>query len=319
MSGHAIEVRLCAEDPAKGFLPSVGRIVHFGFPNRADATIGRLETGVRQGDSVSPYYDSMIAKLIVHADNRWTVIHWLSEKLACMHVAGIKTNGRFLQQLLYLNEFTGENMDTGTIARHLDKLTESRITEADLAAAVAGVLGASDIDGDAPWCAKDAFQLGGSRSMNVPLVVDGNLEQFSVVWPPGRRIAVSRNRGGAPLSLPEQPATEHPVKVYRDGRSAFALTGLHEQIHLEYPTYDSSSIDDGAASDTIRAPINGRVARVFVSEGEGVEKGQRIAVVEAMKMEHVLTAPREGTIAKISTREGAQVNQGTVLVALAEV
>ncbi len=321
MSGHAIEVRLCAEDPAKGFLPSVGRIYAFDAP--ASLSGLRVETGVANDHSVSPFYDSMIAKLITVAPFRLEAADIMIEALHRTTIAGPVTNQCFLANLLEDEDIRKNRMDTGLIGRNLERLSMRPEYSEELAMGVGtfiehladnaeeGTLNRSTTFRKL-WYARDGFQLGPPRTELRIVVINGERTEVSITW----------TEDGPRVSMPgDLPATARKSKCYSEHRPEaerllVVMDGAQWEISL--PTYDSSSIDDGAASDTIRAPINGRVARVFVTEGDVVEKGQRIAVVEAMKMEHVLTAPREGTIAKISVKEGTQVNQGTVLVALAE-
>jgi len=316
MHGHAIEARLCAEDPAKGFLPSVGRIEEFWTAHAVD----RLESGVRGGDSVSPYYDSMIAKLIAHARQRDVAIGELSRALRGTAVIGLATNNRFLDRLINDADVREGVMDTGLIGRKLDDLARSAITDADRCAAVAHFLAteapaSSAGAGDGVlWSAKDGFQLGPSRVSTERLVVDGEPRSFRVTWPRGGHgfplVAVADGSANA--------STGRALQRARHGNVLYAIFD-GETVFVSRPAYDATSEDDGNAGDNVRAPINGKVARVFVAEGQAVAKGDRIAVVEAMKMEHVLHAARDGTIAKVAVSEGAQVNQGALIASLAEV
>ncbi len=323
MSGHAIEVRLCAEDPAKGFLPSVGRIIGYGMPRH---DLARTETGVKEGSEISPYYDSMIAKLIASAGNRQEATAKLARSLERTHVLGPRTNMNFLHALISHPNFRSGDMDTGLIGRDLDSLTRSDTTETRVAETIGLWLDWRNIDrhngvGE-PWRTHDGFQLGESRTQDLLVVVNGESSRAKVKWSPGRRLAVEFGQGRAELDLDKGTALLAGVwGEYKHYQGSFfhQPRGCLSQIEIAFPTYDASAIDDGATGDVVRAPINGKVARVFVAEGDVVEKGQRIAVVEAMKMEHVLTAGRAGTIAKVAVKEGAQVNQGALLVALVEV
>jgi 3-methylcrotonyl-CoA carboxylase alpha subunit len=315
MHGHAIEARLCAEDPAKGFLPSVGRIEEIWTGSSLD----RLEIGVRSGDSVSPFYDSMIAKLIVSASKRDFAIAELTRALEGTAIIGLATNNVFLRRLINDEDVRRGEMDTGLIGRRIDALSRSAVTDADRSAAVEHFLGLEaerTAGGDASqqhWRARDGFQLGAPRVTTESFVVNGTTQKFKVTW--------ATANSGWPVVVPEAGgatgiAPRLLQRTYHGGVLYAIFDG--ETVAVSRPVYDATAADDGHAGDAIRAPINGKVARVFVSEGQAVAKGDRIAVVEAMKMEHVLHAARDGTIAKVAAVEGAQVNQGALIASLAE-
>jgi 3-methylcrotonyl-CoA carboxylase alpha subunit len=316
MSGHAIEVRLCAEDPAKGFLPSIGPIHVFDAPTLPGL---RVETGIRSGGEVSPYYDSMVVKLITAAPVRLAAMDAMIEALSRTVLAGPVTNQSFLAGLLSDPDVRRNAMDTGLIGRDLDRLAARPDRTAAIAAGIATLLGHLADEADAlssdpprsrpsPWHTRDGFQIGAPRTEHRKLLVDGAPMTFDVTWgPEGARVK------GADGAVPFRHYAEH-----RPGPGRLLVVADGVQTELALPTYDASEIDDGQTGDTVRAPINGKVARVFVSEGEAVAKGDRIAIVEAMKMEHVLHAARAGTIAKVAAKEGQQVNQGALIASLAE-
>jgi 3-methylcrotonyl-CoA carboxylase alpha subunit len=316
MSGHAIEVRLCAEDPAKGFLPSIGPIHVFDAPTMPGL---RVETGICSGGEVSPYYDSMVVKLITAASDRPAAMDAMIEALSRTVLAGPITNQSFLAGLLSDPDVRSNAMDTGLIGRDLDRLAARPDRSAAIAMGAATLLDHLADDADmlsfgtagerhSPWRARDGFQIGPPRVQRRKLLVDGTPATFDVSWgPDGARV---KDAGGA--------ATFRHYAEHRPGPGRLLVIADGVQTELALPAYDASEVDDGHAGDTVRAPINGKVARVFVSEGEVVEKGARIAVVEAMKMEHVLHAARAGTIAKVAAREGQQVTQGALIASLAE-
>ena len=306
LNGHAIEVRLCAEDPAQGFLPSIGRIAAFSLDEMSDV---RLETGIRPGDVISPFYDSMIAKLITHgatrddaADDMVTALRYELE------VAGPRVNTAFLCALLEHPDVRALRMDTGLIGRDLAELTRSRIgTPEVLAAAQRLLLPAGAMSG--PWGASDGFQIGGARKLSVPLVVNGEPRTIKATW---------STEGGAPhVAIADDAATiAPPPDACIDVPGGLYALFDGEQVEVRWPTYDADDIDDGQAGDAVRAPINGKVARIFVKVRDAIAKGDRLAVVEAMKMEHVLHAVRDGIVAGVTVSEGQQVTQGTLLVSL---
>ena len=313
MTGHAIEVRLCAEDPSQGFMPSIGTIYHFECPTVEGL---RVETGVESGSEVSPYYDSMIAKLIVHASDR-------SDALADLHaatietvVAGPRTNQAFLAQLLGDATVKRGTMDTGFIGRDLERLTHRPDSKRAVSLSIDSWLThlafessasrATGTDGHR-WDSRDAFQLGPERTQSIAVLVDDKPEVIKVVLRHDRSVDVATSHA-ADDDASFRSYVEH---VSEPGMMHVIIDGT--QTTLRKPTYDASDIDDGAATGAVRAPINGRVAKLFVALGATVEKGDKVAVVEAMKMEYIISATVAGTIDKLPATEGAQVTQGTLL------
>ncbi len=326
MSGHAIEVRLCAEDPAKGFMPSVGKITLFDASRLKPDT--RLETGVRQGDSVSPYYDSMIAKVIEHAADRPSALRHLARELDTFPIAGVRTNTGFLVNLLRHEGVMAGRMDTGLIARDMDSISDQRISRATLEKAAARLVRhgstmtskSSTLPSD-PWSTPDAFVLGESKPRSMRFDISGETKPVAVRWNAGTSDSdepyyPDAAIGDLAIAADTLPGDRHAIELIDNG--AVAVFERGRQVVISRPTYDASDIDDdNGHGGNVRAPINGRVAKVFVAAGDTVEKGDRIAVVEAMKMEHVLHAGISGKIEKVSSAEGAQVTQGTVLVTIA--
>jgi len=317
LAGHAVESRLYAEDPAAGFLPSVGRLAAAEMP--AGEGI-RIDTGVMTGDTVSPFYDPMIAKLITSGSDRTQAFDRMSAALSATVVAGPRTNAAFLKALVDHPDVRAERLDTGLIGRDLEKLVETEPDRGAIAAGVAELIASEALKltgGDPspwPWSHNDAFQLGGERRIARKVMVDGHEQGIELTWKAGNlAVAIPAVDGGVAMPV-DAPRAAH---VRRGGRTAYVLHRLR-QTAVSWPVYDIETIEHGGDEDVVRAPINGRVAKVFVTEGQAIAKGERVAVVEAMKMEHVLHAPRAGTIEKVAVKEGAQVNQGALVAALSE-
>ena len=313
MHGHAIEGRLCAEDPARDFMPSVGRIDLFS-PTEHDGL--RLETGIETGAEISPYYDSMIAKLIGTGADRETAIDILITGLEELEVLGPKTNAAFLTRLLEHSDVVDAILDTGFIAREIARLTsvDGQELKRGIGAAVVQLLAKRraalmhDSDAD-PWGSTDAFQLGPKRRQSIPVLVDGAPRAAQIEWvEPG----VVMVEGDSAHRLDEDLFSTYA------GERAYAWSE-NVRYAVAWPTYDIDAIADGGSLDIIRAPINGRLAKILVGEGQAVTKGDKVAIVEAMKMEHILHAARDGTIARICAKEGAQLTQGTLIASLAEI
>jgi 3-methylcrotonyl-CoA carboxylase alpha subunit len=332
MSGHAIEARLNAEDPAKGFLPSIGPVVAFDAP---DIDGLRVDAGVETGSVIPPFYDSMIGKLIASGADRAEAITCLARALEETVVAGPKTNAAFLHALVTHAAFKKAEMDTGLIGRKLDKLAPAALNPRAIAFGVMHLLWQAHDDsaahraGYSPWGVQDAFQLGAPRRQKLTVLADGVATPVEVEWKPdGPAVTLQGESTGSDPSLERGEAGGGPargltpaaapirrISVAGDGHPLYVLYDM-QQIALSWPTFDASGIEDNGDGASVRAPIIGRVAKVFVKPGDTVAKGDRIAVVEAMKMEHVLHAARPGKITKVAVAENQQVTQGALIAAL---
>ncbi len=319
MAGHAIEARLNAEDPARGFLPSTGRLVRLEL--RGSESV-RIDAGFEQDAVVSPYYDSLLAKLIASGPDRASAIARLCGELERTVVAGPRTNAAFLHALLTHPAFVEGRMDTGLIGRELASLTAAEPSPQAIVYGVTQMLWLArheieDVrrahalgEGLPPWNAHDGFQLGGPRRQRLTVLADGAPTRIEVVW----------GAAGPDVRLPDHDPPYPPVAALQMAGESNPLYVLHDmrQTELTWPTYETGAVDEAGDGVGIRAPIIGRIAKVLVKPGDTVAKGDRIAVVEAMKMEHVLHAPRDGVVAKVTAVEGQQVEQGTVIAMLAE-
>jgi 3-methylcrotonyl-CoA carboxylase alpha subunit len=283
INGWAIEARLYAEDPAKGFLPSVGPLDHFDLGDE-----GRIETGVEEGDAISPFYDPMIAKLIAHSRTRDDAIYELTGVLGAVEVWSVRTNAGFLLNSVTHPEFIEAGIDTGFIERHLDELVPDAEPDDAIWRGAAAVALAIDQD-EQPLAGPLGFRLNAPERTRVALGREG---EFRSVSPDeGEFAAVSGFRDD-----------EHVVVFYEGSSYAFDLTAR------------GAVGGHGVADGVIVAPMPGKVTAVEVSAKEKVSKGQRLLTLEAMKMEHGLTAPFEGTVAELNAEAGAQVSEGAVLV-----
>jgi 3-methylcrotonyl-CoA carboxylase alpha subunit len=305
LSGHAFEARLYAEDAAKGFLPATGTLHHLRFPEAGPSL--RVETGVRQGDSISPFYDPMIAKLVVHAADRPAALSALSDALAKTEVAGSTVNTAFLAALAADPDFAAGDVDTGLIARHQEKLVaigEPRgvdIAAAALAAARIHAIAAPSLD---PW-----HSLAGYAHFSP-------LSQSVTVGTGEEQIAASISASGNTYRVVLGDAAH----IVRPGSARIArwpghVTVFDGAIPRNFTVRDPLDAEDetAAAAGSLRAPMPGLVKIVRAAAGDAVRKGQPLLVLEAMKMEHAIAAPRDGVVAAIAS-EGAQVTEGTVLV-----
>jgi 3-methylcrotonyl-CoA carboxylase alpha subunit len=314
--GHAVEARLYAEDPERGFLPSTGKLWALEFPQGESI---RVDTGVEPGDEVTPYYDPMIAKVIARGETRDEALDRLSAALGETLVAGPKTNTAFLRALCDAPGFRSGEFDTGFIDRNLAELgavprapdeglvaaAALRLVEDDAFRLATGAAARVD-DAAGPWWVDDGFQLLGRRRTQLALEVDGETRDIELAWgPEGPSLATGDVQEPDDLTLVETPDA---LLVLSQGRQTSIRWRDPFAVDLEH-------LDTGG---TVKAPMHGKLVAVFVQPGEAVHKGQRLAVVEAMKMEHALTAPRDGTIAEVLAEPGTQVAENARLITLAE-
>ncbi|MDC1481733.1 acetyl/propionyl/methylcrotonyl-CoA carboxylase subunit alpha [Ascidiaceihabitans sp.] len=310
ISGHAFEARLYAEDVPKGFLPATGTLAHLRFPEGV-----RADSGVRGGDTISPFYDPMIAKVIVHGPTRDVALAKLSAALKGTQVAGTVTNLGFLGALAEHKGFAAGDVDTGLIARDIDTLTAvAVVTPSHWARAGMAAMGL-----DTP-SAGAGFNLWAALRQSVALSHEGEAVTLFVevncadtqTWYVGDAVVVAQRVGGQwlldRLSAPAVAMTETCVTVFDTYGIAFDVVDPLQR--------DASAMGDGNIVD---APMPGLVKAVTAKAGQSVTAGDRLAVLEAMKMEHALLAARDGVIAEVLVSEGDQVEAGAALIRLAEV
>jgi 3-methylcrotonyl-CoA carboxylase alpha subunit len=282
VNGWAMEARLYAENPSAGFLPSTGLLAHLKLPSDL-----RADSGVEEGDVITPYYDPMIAKLIVHASTRAETVARLAAACGAVEVWPVQTNAGFLARAAVDPDFVRGGVDTGFIERlAADVIPPAEPDEGAVAAAAAALL---PKDANGPW-----QMLVGFRGLNSPdarmAVEIANKVHFSEP----RAGGVARDIAGEKV-------------LFRRG-DAWAF---HEPV-------PKAAGEAGADSGSLLAPMPGAVILVDVAKGQPVKRGQRLLVLEAMKMEYVLAAPFDGVVAELTAKTGARVNEGTLLVRVEE-
>jgi 3-methylcrotonyl-CoA carboxylase alpha subunit len=326
--GHAIEVRIYAEDPHKDFLPAIGRLAHLRFPS-ADGHV-RVDTGVREGDSVTPYYDPMIAKLIVWDADRAAAVRRLSGALAQCEIAGCNNNVDFLAALAAHPAFAAAQVDTGFIARHRADLVHAPEPASDrvLALAALGELLARRRDAEAatsadpysPWNLVSGWRLNGDSFHVVPLR-DGDRGVAVTAHFRGRGFALDLP-GGAMAAQGELEGGRLTAELGGDRLSAgfvrlgdditIFLNGRSHRLTLVDPLASAGAVE--VADGRLAAPMPGRIVAVRVAAGEKVKRGAPLVVLEAMKMEHTIVAPADGTVEEVRCAAGEQVAEGARLV-----
>ena len=296
LHGHAIEARICAEDPAEDFRPGAGLIQEFGLLEPVDGETLRWDSGFETGDRVPSNYDSMLAKLIVYAGNRDAAVDQLVDTLAHTQLAGVPSNTGFLRRCALAEEFQAGTHHVNWIAEQGEALTH-----APEAHQQASVLAMSDIQlseaGDvSPWGLRDGFRLNGAPVRKVSVAVGADADWFD------------------PSDHEVDPDVPLPLVSDLSPRR-FAVTTGGDTVTVEVPDYDAD-VEALLGGDSVKAPMPGKVLSVLVKAGDTVSQGAPVAVMEAMKMEHTLAAPRDGIIAAIGAAAGDQVSEGDLLVEL---
>ncbi|MBP7704233.1 MAG: acetyl/propionyl/methylcrotonyl-CoA carboxylase subunit alpha [Caulobacter sp.] len=313
LDGWAMEARLYAENPATGFLPSTGRLEHFQLPEDSI----RVDSAVEEGGEVSPFYDPMIAKLIVHADSREAAAAELAEACRSVEVWPVKTNAGFLARCADHPDFVAGDVDTGFIGSRIEELTEREPADEVLLSAISERLEAfmaADYEKDVWESAPSrlfGFRMNAAKAtVRLPMRVDGQSRPVDVAvtgegkdW--GWDITLDGREPDADGVLPTSFG-EGPIHVFGGGdvyEFDFEPVGHHGEL-------------DSASDGAVLSPMPGKIVSVAVKAGDTVTKGQTLLVLEAMKMEHALAAPFDGVVAELSAQAGGQVSEGVVLVKL---
>ena len=332
IDGHAVEVRLYAEDPNRNFLPSTGTLVHLRLPTEDEHV--RVDTGVRQGDTVTPFYDPMIAKVIVHDRDRASAMRRMAALMGETEVVGVTTNAALLKALCSHKAFVGGEIDTGFIERHRDELFAKPAPADDRAIAVATLARVAEWTSasDDPWDQKNGFRL-------------LDIGHDEVRWKDGERdvsVLVRRRRdglleldlAGGTMDASVQRLADDRLSI-RLGGDAFTAAAVRQRTSdgIDYVLFadgtsrrlrlvdplDVTQYEAVASADaSVRSPLPGKIIDLRVKAGDMVSKGQPLLVLEAMKMEHTLTAPADGKIKSVRYAVGEQVAEGADLVEFEE-
>jgi 3-methylcrotonyl-CoA carboxylase alpha subunit len=329
--GHAIEARIYAEDPARDFLPATGRLVHLHFPENNNQT--RIDAGVAPGGEITPWYDPMIAKLIVHGADRAAALARLRQALAEVEIAGVTTNVAFLGRVASSRAFGAAELDTGLIERNRTELFQkTEIPETALAAVAFAELAeeeqaarkraASSNDPHSPWHSVDGWRLN-EDSHHDFVFMEGEASHSVRLQFPGTGLRVSLN--GKTHALAGERLPDGRLQVRLDGHAfkARAVRNGREWHVFCDGDYRRLSLQEelaGAGEETsagsLAAPMPGKVIKVMTSAGAKVAKGDALLILEAMKMEHTITAPADGTVKEIHYGAGEQVLEGAELITL---
>ncbi|MBJ7415046.1 MAG: acetyl/propionyl/methylcrotonyl-CoA carboxylase subunit alpha [Niveispirillum sp.] len=324
INGHAIEVRLYAEDPAKGFLPQTGTLAHLRFPEQGDHV--RVDTGVRSGDAISIFYDPMIAKLIVWDKDRDSAVRRLEKALAETEVAGLNANVPFLSAVAGHPGFLAADLDTRFIERYEADLlpTATAPDAATLALFSLGLTLSRRSGGSDPWDAVGGFLLNLPATERVEWQEageDGAAHKVDITWTRGGFTVAA---AGESLPVSGSLSADGTLTATLGGTRVTARWvrwGDHVTLFHAGTTRTLSLVDPhaGAHADhgghgRLTAPMPGKVIAILVEEGTSVAKGQPVIVLEAMKMEHTLKAPADGKVTHLRYQVGDQVSEGVELV-----
>ena len=345
--GHAIEARIYAENPEKGFLPSIGTLRHMDTPAAVSFMLGdggngqpaavRIDSGVREGDAISPFYDPMIAKLIVWGENRTQALARMAQALSEFRIVGLATNIAFLKRLVEGEAFSSADLDTGLIERNGDTLfpPARAVPARALALAVAALVAseqrqaanASTFVAD-PFGNAQGWRMNGAWKRTIAFT-----DEFSAATEQkSYKVGVTYQAGGwqldlngmqVPLTLNRVDGAELSVTlgevsvqgaVRRDGEQFHVFSGgRHFVLHYADPLAHAGETE--AAGGRLTAPMPGKVVAVLVKSGQTVNKGDALVIMEAMKMEHTIAAPSDGTVDELLYAVGDQVADGAPLLA----
>jgi 3-methylcrotonyl-CoA carboxylase alpha subunit len=338
VTGHALEARIYAENPSRGFLPSTGTLKHMRMPDAVEFVTGgrvRVDSGVREGDTITPFYDPMIAKLIVHGRDRDDALQLMARALHGCEIVGPQTNIEFLHRIVTSEPFTAGNLDTGLIERHHDALFAPSAVPVDhtLALACAALLSreGGEAHGTSPWDALSHWRMSGGYRQDLNWRAVGSDGELLAVF---TRDSTSGHADNKQLELfgkthvfdwahaGEPHAfvvligdTRIKGRVFIDG-DIFHVFYQGETRAFEWQNLLAHAADAEHGEGRLTAPMPGKVIAVLVEAGASVEKGAPLLVMEAMKMEHTIVAPAAGTVGEILFGVGDQVTDGAQLLVM---
>jgi 3-methylcrotonyl-CoA carboxylase alpha subunit len=342
--GHAIEARVYAENPEKGFLPSIGTLRFMDVPAHVAFELGgtasqpagvRIDSGVRAGDAISPFYDPMIAKLIVWGEDRTQALSRMAQALSEFHIVGLATNIAFLKRLVEGQAFASADLDTGLIERNNASLFPPAGPAPKNALALAAValvdaeqaLSVSNNPAD-PWTSTHGWRLNGtyrrqlSFSDDYAATLDAKAYRLGLAYRPHGWV-LELDGVAHPLALVSRQDGEYAIRldgtalhgtVRRDGEVLHVFTGgAHYTLHYADPMAHAGEHE--AAGGRLTAPMPGKVVAVIARDGQTVKKGEALVIMEAMKMEHTISAPSDGLVEEVLYQVGDQVADGAPLLA----
>ncbi|HQZ32418.1 MAG TPA: acetyl/propionyl/methylcrotonyl-CoA carboxylase subunit alpha [Arenimonas sp.] len=331
LRGHAIEARICAENPESNFLPATGTLKVMRWPEHVgfvrDAVLPRVDTGFDEGDVVSPWYDSMIAKLIVWGEDRAQALARLDVALGATHITGLHSNVAFLRRVVTSRAFATADLDTALIERERPVLFGQPALAPELAAAgvVARVLADEQAqEGPDPWSRRDGWRLHGGARRRLDLDLQGQPlavviqrlhDGATTLQIADHRWALQTRALGGDRYDVQLDSARHTLSVYLRGNrySVFAAAGSELLTQIDPLAQAGVHAGEGGR---LTAPMPGKLISFLAQAGDKVQRGQALAVMEAMKMEHTISAPRDGQVGELLFAAGDQVTEGAELLTL---
>ncbi|MNZ90063.1 Acetyl-/propionyl-coenzyme A carboxylase alpha chain [compost metagenome] len=317
LNGHAIEVRLYAEDPANDFLPATGHLAL--YRESAPGEGRRVDSGVSEGDDVSPFYDPMLGKLIAWGETREQARLRLLAMLDEFAIGGLKTNIAFLRRILAHPAFAEAELDTGFIPRYQEQLLPApqALPAAFWQAAAEAFIQSQPLqprtdDRYSPWAANSGFRAGVPLQISLHLTCNGEAQAINL----NQAAASNLKLDGEQLLIDQDGLRRRHLAIRRGETLYLQWDGELHSVNR----YDPIAEADASHSHQggLGAPMNGSIVRVLVEVGQAVEAGTQLVVLEAMKMEHSIRAPHAGTVKALFCQEGEMVSEGAVLVELEE-
>ena len=326
INGHAIEARICAENPDNNFLPTTGTLQVYDKPvcTAFERGVIRIDDGVRQGDTISPFYDSMVAKLIVHGQTREEALARMDEALAQTRIVGLSTNVQFLRYVVRSPSFAEANLDTALIPREEAVLFKQEPVGLPMAAASAiaqTLLDEKAGEGTDPFSRRDGWQTHGVTQRPFEFDFHGEPAKATLTYGHDGALQLtvgdvsgplvfSKNAHGIDLQFAGQRLT---ATVYTQGEvdHVFTARGATQITAIDLLAHAGESHAEGGR---LTAPMPGKILSFSVKAGDTVKKGQPLAVMEAMKMEHTIAAPADGVVEELMYAPGDQVTEGSELL-----
>ncbi|MFZ6846175.1 acetyl/propionyl/methylcrotonyl-CoA carboxylase subunit alpha [Undibacterium sp. RuTC16W] len=329
--GHAIEARVYAENPEKGFLPSIGTLrhartpaaVHFELGGSADPAAFRIDSGVREGDTISPFYDPMIAKMIVWGKDRTEALARMSQALSQYQIVGLSSNIAFLSRLIGSKAFSGADLDTGLIERNQDELFPMPVAASltTLALASVSLVLSEKSQGSDPWQSSQGWRMNSQLQRALQFTEEHQTHDVLLTYlaggwqvQTGGAVAQvklgSATRSDLVLTIADQTITG---TVVRDGEHFHVFSrGVHTDLHYHDALAHAGEAE--AEGGRLTAPMPGKIVAVLVSSAQEVKKGDALLIMEAMKMEHTIAAPHDGVVDEVLYAIGDQVAEGAPLL-----
>ena len=333
MHGHAIEARICAENPDNNFLPATGTLTVYQKPDHTafERGVVRIDDGVREGDTISPFYDAMVAKLIVHGRTREEALARLDDALAQIRIVGLTTNVQFLRYVVHSKSFANGNLDTALIERERAALFHQEpvgLVRAAAAAIAHTLLAERALAGSDPFSRRDGWQAHGQQRRIFALEFHGEAVVAELVYGHTGALQLALAGQSSPLEFSATAAGlaitfagERFTAKMESNRGAvqvFTAFGAIEIIVIDRLAAAAAAAGSEAAEGRLAAPMPGKVVSFGVQAGDRITQGQPLAVMEAMKMEHTIAAPSDGVVLALLFAPGDQVAEGDELLTIGQ-